>query len=135
MQIKKQNKKQNLAHLKTSLQEKSTLCSVLAFCLPCFLTRSLDEEDDVISHHDLVVVLHASKSGSDLGLLERSRAVLVDVSHQSVQAHRLSVCSTEDLQQRGFELLQPAKHTHQTLQQKNTSRGNVWSLVWTFTEK
>lgn len=72
---------------------------------------SSDEEDDVISYHDLVVILHARESGSDLGLLEWSGAALVDVSHQSVHAYRLSVGSTEDLQQRSFELLQPAEHT------------------------
>lgn len=63
-----------------------------------FFPPSLDEEDDVISHHDLVVVLHARESGSDLGLLERSGSVLVDVPHQGVHAYRLSVCGAEDLQ-------------------------------------
>lgn len=65
-------------------------CSVITSCLLSFhseLFSSLDEEDDVISYHDLVVVLHTCECGSDLGLLERSGSVLVDVSHQSVHAH------------------------------------------------
>lgn len=40
-----------------------------------------DEEDDVIRHHDLVVILHASQSIADLCLGEVLLAALVDVVH------------------------------------------------------
>jgi len=41
----------------------------------------LYKEDDVISHHNLVVVLHAGESGTDLGFIKRRWAALVDALH------------------------------------------------------
>lgn len=41
----------------------------------------LYKEDDVISHHNLVVVLHAGESGTDLGFIKRWWAALVDALH------------------------------------------------------
>lgn len=58
-----------------------------------------DEEDDVIGHHDLVVVLHASQSISDLCLGEVLLAALVDVVHQGLHLHRLRVSRLEDPEQ------------------------------------
>lgn len=55
-----------------------------------------DEEDDVICHHDLVVVLHAGQSRSDLRLAEAVLTALVDVVHQVLHLHRLSVSRLED---------------------------------------
>lgn len=66
-----------------------------------------DEEDDVIGHHDLVAVLHASQSGSNLWLREPVLALLVDVVHQGLHLHRLSVSRLEHCEQGGLELLQP----------------------------
>lgn len=105
----------NYKRVKASMSK--CICAKYVLTLQCshflhsLFPSSLNEEDDVISYHDLVVVLHSRESSLNLGLPEWSRAVLVDLSHQSVHAHRLSVCSAEDLQQGGFELLQPAKHT------------------------
>lgn len=68
-----------------------------------------DEEDDVIGHHDLVVVLHAGQSGADVGLCEAALAALVDVFHQRHHLHRLSVSGLEHGEQRRLELLQPGE--------------------------
>lgn len=46
-----------------------------------------DEEDDVVGHHDLVVVLHAAQGAADLGLGEAALAALVDVVHQGRHLH------------------------------------------------
>lgn len=74
-----------------------------------------DEEDDVICHHDLVVVLHAGQSRSDLRLAEAVLTALVDVVHQVLHLHRLSVSRLEDGEQRGLELLQPGGGNQQKL--------------------
>lgn len=58
-----------------------------------------DEEDDVISQHDLVVVLHAGQGVSDLCLGEALLAALVDVVHQGLHLHRLRVSRLEDRKQ------------------------------------
>lgn len=55
-----------------------------------------DEEDDVISHHDLVVILHAGQGISDLWLGEALLAALVDVVHQGLHLHRLRMSRLED---------------------------------------
>lgn len=75
--------------------------------------RSSDEEDDVIGHHDLVVVLHAGQSGADLLLREAMLPLLVDVVHQGLHLHRLSVSGLEHGEQRGLELLQPEEETRE----------------------
>lgn len=69
--------------------------------------QTSDEEDDVVGYHDLVIILHASEGGADLGFIKGGGTGLVDAFLQSVHAHRLSVCRAEDLQQRSFELFQP----------------------------
>lgn len=46
-----------------------------------------NEEDDVISHHDLVVILHAGQSATHLGLCKRILTLLVDVVHQRAHLH------------------------------------------------
>lgn len=66
-----------------------------------------DEEDDVVGHHDLVVVLHAAQGAADLGLGEAALAALVDVVHQGRHLHWLSVSRLEDGKQRRLELFQP----------------------------
>lgn len=66
-----------------------------------------NEEDDVISHHDLVVILHAGQSATHLGLCKRILTLLVDVVHQRAHLHRLSVSRLEHSEQRRLELLQP----------------------------
>lgn len=58
-----------------------------------------DEEDDVIRHHHLVVVLHLSQSISDFCLAEVLLAALVDVIHQRLHLHRLSMSRLEDCKQ------------------------------------
>lgn len=71
------------------------------------LSRHSDEEDDVVCHHDLVVVLHASQGGSDLWLREAGLTALVDVIHQGLHLHWLCMSRLEHCEQRGLELLQP----------------------------
>lgn len=61
-----------------------------------FLRRHSDEEDDVVGHHDLVVVLHAAQGAADLGLREVALAALVDAVHQGGHLDRLSVSRLED---------------------------------------
>lgn len=70
---------------------------------------SSDEEDDVVGHHDLVVVLHAGQSGTDLGLREAALPLFVDVFHELRHFHRLRVSRLENAEQRRLELLQPGR--------------------------
>lgn len=72
----------------------------------CLLWHS-DKEDDVVCHHDLVVVLHASQGGSDLWLCEAGLTALVDVVHQGLHLHWLCMSRLEHCEERGLELLQP----------------------------
>lgn len=72
-------------------------------------SRHSDEEDDVIGHHHLVVVLHAPQGGAHLGLGEALLAALVDVVHQGGHLDRLGVGRLEDGEQRRLELLQPGE--------------------------
>lgn len=71
---------------------------VLVFPICTFLTARFldgagnqrlhsDEEDDVVGHHDLVVVLHAAQGAADLRLREAALAALVDVVHQGGHLH------------------------------------------------
>lgn len=72
----------------------------------CLLWHS-DKEDDVVCHHDLVVVLHASQGRSDLWLCEAGLTALVDVVHQGLHLHRLCMSRLEHCEQRRLELFQP----------------------------
>lgn len=92
------------------------LLHLLPILFLLFFTWALDEEDDVVRHHDLVVVLHAREAGTDLARGERGCGTLADALQQGVHAHRLGVSRTEHLQQRHLELLQPGDthilHSH-----------------------
>lgn len=103
------NMKINIAYILQIFWNRSTL----EFCRFLALQKThLYKEDDVISHHNLVVVLHAAEGGTDLSFCKWWWAALVDALHQSNHAHWLSMRRAEHLQQCGFELLQPKAKTH-----------------------
>lgn len=73
-----------------------------------FLPPYSDEEDDVIRHHDLVVVLHASQRSAHLRLGEALLPPFVDAVHERRHLHGLGVSRLEHGEQGRLELLQPA---------------------------
>lgn len=75
-----------------------------------------DEEDDVISHHDLVIILHASQGGAHLWLGEQTLPPLVDVAHQLRHLHRLGVSRLEDGEQRRLEFFQSSGRKREDVQ-------------------
>lgn len=88
-----------------------------------------DEEDDVIGHHDLVVVLHASQSGSNLWLCEAGLTPLVDVVHQGLHLHGLSVSSLEHCEQWRLEFLEPGGGNRQIIFTQCTLCSCWWAPI------
>lgn len=78
--------------------------------------RDLDQEDDLIRHHDLVGFLHAVDTGVHIVLVE----VRSNVFNNLVYGYRLGVFHFEQVEQGQLELLQPTtKLTPVTLDKRS----------------